>query len=125
METIILVIFALHMLGLAAVIGPFFLQLRRKHGFEFGVMLIGAITQLVTGVMLVGLIEATGEGDLNYTKIAIKFVFAVIVLVAVVLAKVQQRKASAAGTSERIALPWLHITGAAAIVNVFVAALWP
>lgn len=124
MEVLIHIFFVLHMLGLAAVIGAFFFQLRRKSGFEFRVMLIGAITQLATGLALVGLIQVEGEEELNNAKIAVKLGIALIVLVAVIIGGSRQKKAGTGGLSEKAALPWLHIAGAGAIANVLVAALW-
>jgi hypothetical protein len=124
MEIVTHIFFVLHMLGLAAVIGSFFFQLRRKSGFEFRIMLIGAITQLVTGLALVGLIQAAGDEELNNAKIAVKLGIAVVVLIAVIIGGSRQKKAGTGGLSEKIALPWLHIAGAGAIANVLVAALW-
>ncbi|MBH0009656.1 hypothetical protein ESZ53_11470 [Salinibacterium sp. UTAS2018] len=123
-EPIIHTVLALHILGLALIIGSFALQLRRKEGFELGTMLIGAITQLVTGLILVGLVTMNDE-DVNNAKIAVKLIFAVVVLVAVLVARARQAKALSAGTSEKKAtLPFLHLAGMGALINVFVAVLW-
>ncbi|CAO1649366.1 hypothetical protein I6E68_12580 [Salinibacterium sp. NSLL150] len=123
-EPIIHTVLALHILGLALIIGSFALQLRRKEGFELGTMLIGAITQLVTGLILVGLVQMNDE-DVNNAKIAVKLIFAIVVLVAVMIARSRQAKALSAGTSEKKAtLPFLHLAGMGALINVFVAVLW-
>ena len=119
------IILVLHFLGLSLILGAFFVQLGRKQGFQFGTMLIGAITQLVTGLAMVGLAEASGDSDLSYTKIAVKTIFAVVVLVAVIIARSRQAKALSAGTSEKKAvIPFMHIAGLGALINVFVAVLW-
>ena len=124
LEPIFLVLLVFHFLGLSLIIGSFALQLRRKQGFEFGTMLIGAITQLVTGLALVGVLQMGGE-DVNNAKIAVKTVFAVVVLVAVLVARSRQAKALSAGTSEKkAALPFLHLAGMGALINVLVAVLW-
>lgn len=124
LEPIVLVLLVFHFLGLSLIIGSFALQLRRKQGFEFGTMLIGAITQLVTGLALVGVLQMGGE-DVNNAKIAVKTVFAVVVLVAVLVARSRQAKALSAGTSEKkAALPFLHLAGMGALINVLVAVLW-
>jgi hypothetical protein len=124
LEPIVLVLLVFHFLGLSLIIGSFALQLRRKQGFEFGTMLIGAITQLVTGLALVGVLQMGGE-DVNNAKIAVKLIFAVIVLIAVLVARMRQRKALVAGTSEKkAALPFLHLAGMGALINVLVAVLW-
>jgi len=112
-----------HLIGLAAVIGPFLLQLRLKSGFDFRVMLSGAIVQVVTGLLLVGVAQAR-HVDVDNAKIAVKLAIGVLVLAAVIVARVKQRQAVAAGSAERASLPWLHIAGAGAIANVLVAVLW-
>ncbi|QYH34628.1 hypothetical protein [Salinibacterium sp. M195] len=123
-EPIISVLVVFHILGLALIIGSFALQLRRKQGFEFGTMLIGAITQLVTGLALVGLLQMADE-EVNNAKIAVKLVFAIVVLVSVLVARSRQAKALTAGTSEKkAALPFLHLAGMGALINVLVAVLW-
>jgi ABC-type spermidine/putrescine transport system permease subunit II len=112
-----------HILGLAAIIGPFILQLRTKHGFRFAPMLTGAIVQVVTGIGLVAVREM-GDLDVNNAKIGVKMAIALIVLVAVIVAVVRQRRAIAAATSDRVSLPWMHVAGAGAILNVIVAVAW-
>jgi hypothetical protein len=112
-----------HILGLAAIIGSFILQLRTNSGFRFGPMLTGAIVQVVTGVGLVAVREI-GDLDVNNAKIGVKMAIALIVLVAAIVAVVRQRRAVAAGTSDRVSLPWMHIAGAGAILNVIVAVAW-
>ncbi len=105
-----------HLLGLAAIIGAFFLQMRRKSDFVLMPTLIGAITQLVTGLALVGVGEV-GNENIIYAKIAVKTVIAVIVLAAAIAAVVVQRKGG------RVQ-PFFHAAGGLAIVNVFVAVFW-
>ncbi|EAR24637.1 hypothetical protein A20C1_11181 [marine actinobacterium PHSC20C1] len=123
-EPVILALLVFHILGLSLIIGSFALQLRRKEGFELGTIVIGAITQLVTGLALVGMLQVGGE-DVNNAKIAVKTTFAIVVLVAVLMARSRQAKALSAGTSEKTAvLPFLHLAGMGAIINVLVAVLW-
>jgi len=122
-EIIRSVLLVIHILGLALIFGSFALQMRRKQGFEFGTMLIGAITQLVTGLALVGVLQA-GDGDVNNTKIGVKTVFAIVVLIAVLAARARQKKALATGGNEKAALPFLHLAGMGALINVVIAVLW-
>ncbi|MCS0499756.1 hypothetical protein [Protaetiibacter mangrovi] len=110
------ILFTAHMLGLAAVIGTFFVQMRKDDGFAVGVILAGAITQVVSGVGLVGVAQA-GDHDLNMIKITVKLVIALVVLVAAILAFVAQRRGG------RVK-PWFHTAGGLAIVNVVVAVFW-
>lgn len=105
-----------HFLGLAAIIGSFFLQIRRKSEFVLMPTLVGAITQVVTGLALVGVAEATSE-ELIYAKIAVKTVIAVIVLAAAIAAVVVQRRGG------RVQ-PFFHAAGGLAIANVVVAVFW-
>jgi len=109
-------ILAVHFLGLAAIVGAFFVQMRAKDGFATGVVLAGAITQLVTGLALVGVRQAS-DLDVNNIKIAVKLGIAVIVLIAAIVAHVQSRR----GGKVR---PAFHTAGGLAIVNVLVAVLW-
>jgi len=123
-EPIVLALLVFHFIGLSLIIGSFALQMRRKEGFELGTMLIGAITQLVTGLALVGVLQA-GDGDVNNAKIAVKTTFAIVVLVAVLMARSRRAKALSSGTSEKTAvLPFLHLAGMGALINVLVAVLW-
>ncbi|HOB57217.1 MAG TPA: hypothetical protein PLU61_07190 [Rhodoglobus sp.] len=116
MEILKLVLVAAHFLGMAAIVGSFFVQMRRKSDFVLTPLLAGAITQVVTGLALVGLAEATGD-DLIYAKIAVKLTIAVVVLVAAILAVVTQRKGG------RVQ-PWFHAAGGLAVINVLVAVFW-
>lgn len=107
---------AVHLLGLAAIVGAFFVQLRATDGFATGVMLAGAITQVVTGLALVGVRQAEDLG-VNNVKIAIKLGLAIVVLVAAIIAHVQRRRGG------RVK-PAFHTAGGLAVVNVLVAVLW-
>jgi len=80
----------LHFIGLAALFGGFFVQMKSTTKVVNPAMFHGALTQLVTGVVLVGLAE-TGAGDeeLNMTKISIKLL---VVLVITVLVFMNRKK---------------------------------
>lgn len=115
------ILVALHFLGLAAIIGSFFVQLRRKSDFVLLPTLIGAITQVVTGLALVGLAQAAiaagADFEVNNAKIAVKLVIAVIVLGAAIAAVVIQKRGG------RVQ-PFFHAAGGLAVVNVLVAVFW-
>jgi hypothetical protein len=123
MEFLRLLLVAVHIIGLSMIIGPFLFQVSRKAGFETGLMQIGAITQLVTGIALVGLREA-GDLPVDHVKIGVKLVVTVLALVTVVLAARKQKAADAGRAAPKAPLPFFHSTGALAIVNVFIAVLW-
>lgn len=116
MEIVRLILLALHLLGLAAIIGVFLVQMRAASGFRTDLLLGGAITQVVTGLALVGVREASDLG-VDHIKIAVKLAIAVVVLVAAIIAHRQQRKGGKVK-------PAFHTAGGLAVVNVLVAVLW-
>jgi len=82
----------LHFIGLTALFGGFFGQMKSTTKVVNPAMFHGALTQLVTGIVLVGLTE-TGAGDeeLNMTKISIKLL---VVLIITILVFINRKKAS-------------------------------
>lgn len=116
MDIIHSILLVAHLLGMATIVGAFFLQQRRKTDFLLAPILGGAITQVVTGLALVGFAEAT-DGDLIYAKIGVKLAIAVVVLVAAIVATVVQKRGG------RVQ-PWFHTAGGLAVVNVLVAVFW-
>lgn len=116
MEILHSIVLVAHFLGMAAIVGSFFVQMRRKSDFVLGPLLIGAIVQLVTGLALVGL-ATSGDEPLNYAKIGVKLGIAVVVLVAAIAAVLVKNKGG------RVQ-PWFHTAGGLAVVNVLVAVFW-
>lgn len=116
LEIIRLVLLTAHILGLAAIVGAFFVQMRAKEGFATGVMLTGAIAQVVTGLALVGVREVS-DLEVNNVKIAVKLGLAIVVLGAAIVAHVQRRRGGKVK-------PAFHTAGGLAIANVLVAVLW-
>jgi hypothetical protein len=110
------ILLAAHFLGLAAIVGAFFVQMRASGGFATGVVLTGAITQLVTGLALVGVRQAS-DLEVNNLKIAVKLGIALVVVVAAIIAHVQKRRGGKVK-------PAFHTAGGLAIVNVLVAVFW-
>jgi heme/copper-type cytochrome/quinol oxidase subunit 2 len=117
-----------HFLGLAMIIGPFLIQMRAHTGYAFSWVLAGGIVQLVTGLLLTGLAEMRLADDpdmsLDHTKIAVKTVSAIVIFILALIAYRRQKK-MAPGATQRSLLPLLHVAGALAITNVFIAVLWP
>jgi hypothetical protein len=113
MEIAYNLILILHFIGLASVVGGFLVQMRSAERGVNPAMWHGALTQLVTGVILVGLAEMQDE-DVDHAKIGVKLA---ITLVITVLAFVGRKKP----------LPqtgmWAAI-GALSIANIFIAVLW-
>ena len=106
----------LHFIGLASLLGGFLVQMKSPDKGVNPAMLHGALTQLVTGVLLVGIASAglvPGE-EVDHAKIAVKLL---IVLVITALAFVGRKR-----TPPQVGL-WGAI-GALTLVNVVIAVFW-
>jgi hypothetical protein len=111
----------LHLVGLSALLGGFLVQikaLRAKTAEILPAIVHGAWTAFVTGLLLVGVREwelALGGGyDLDHSKIAIKSVVALIVLVLVML---NRKKKPVSGSA-------LGTIGGLTFLNVVLAVFW-
>lgn len=105
----------LHFIGLASLLGGFLVQMSSSEKGVNPAMLHGALTQLVTGLLMVGLIESGSvDEEANMTKISVKLG---IVVVITVLAFIGRRK-----QPPQVAL-W-GIIGALTLANVVIAVLW-
>lgn len=113
METLKGIVLVLHFIGLAAIIGGVLAQRRATPKRIDALVFHGALTQLVTGLALVGLVQATDD-HVNNPKIGLKLV---ILLVITFLAW-RYRKAEAVATSVWAAIGLLTVT------NVAIAVLW-
>ena len=117
-----------HFLGLAMMIGPFLLQMRQRNGYAFNWLLTGATIQLVTGSLLVGLAEMrladNPDEAVNHVKIGVKLGLALIAFIAAFIGYRRQKK-GATGASERPLMPFFHTAGGLAVIEVFIAVLWP
>ncbi len=115
MDFIYNLVFILHFIGLASLVGGFIVQMSSPDKGVNAAMFHGALTQLVTGLIMVGMVEGGAiEDELNMTKISVKLA---IVLVVTVLALIGRKK-----TPPQVAL-WGAI-GALSIANIFIAVLW-
>ncbi|WP_152187824.1 hypothetical protein [Georgenia satyanarayanai] len=106
------ILLVLHLVGWAIVLGGTVTNLRTPR-LAPGV-LHGALTALVTGVLMVGVAEAALDAELDHVKIAVKLVVAAVVTALVVAAG--RRKEPSRGLMGSIAL--------LTVVNIAVAALW-
>ncbi len=106
----------LHFIGLASLLGGFLVQMKSPDKGVNPAMWHGALTQLVTGVILQGMLESAvvGDGEVDTWKLATKLV---ITLVVTILAFVGRRKAP-----PQVAF-WAAI-GALTLVNVVLAVFW-
>ena len=108
-----------HFIGLAAIVGPFLLQMRKNGDFAVAAVFGGAITQLATGLLLVTVAELSG-GDLNHMKIGIKLLIALLVFVAALLGWLRARKTG----NDRSIKKFFHTAGGLALINVVLAVFW-
>lgn len=112
MEIVRQVLLILHLLGWAALFGGLLVQLKGPYAVN-ALMRDGAGTAFVTGLLLVGVLEA-GDGAVDHMKIGVKFALSLIILVLVM------------ANLRKPALPkglFLGI-GALTVINVGVAVLW-
>ncbi|WP_077488631.1 hypothetical protein [Sinomonas mesophila] len=110
-----------HIVGAAMIIGPWIANMKQPtvgpRQFD------GAMTQLLTGVILMGLIPVLRQtdeafADPNYPKLIVKFSVAVIVGA---LAFVGNRKRK---SGEAVAPGLAHAVGGLALLNVAIATIW-
>jgi hypothetical protein len=111
----------LHLIGMAALLGGFLVQikaLRAKTAEVLPAMAHGAWTSLLTGLLLVGVAEwelAMGGGqEIDHSKIAIKFVVVAIIVTLVML----HRKKKPVSSSV------LGTIGGLSLLNVVLAVFW-
>jgi hypothetical protein len=131
MSVLIGVLVVLHLLGAAAIIGPW-LAAPREGRIRMA-MVWGARAQVVTGIVLVGLHEMSSDPSdaLNRTKIGVKLVVALACAACAEIANGRQRRALAAATpgdgTTTATLPatgLVQATALLAILNVCIAVLW-
>jgi hypothetical protein len=111
----------LHLVGLSALLGGFLVQikaLRAKTAEILPAIVHGAWTAFITGLLLVGVREwelaLDGGRDLDHSKIAIKTVVALIVVVLVML---NRKKKPVSGSI-------LGTIGGLTFLNVVLAVFW-
>ncbi|MER7106548.1 hypothetical protein [Streptomyces sp. NPDC000229] len=116
MDVLINVFVALHVIGIAALLGGFLTQMKAmgEGAARFGpAMLHGALTMLVTGVVLVGLNQADDQ-TVNNIKIGVKLAVLVVILGLVYVKRDEERVDKAA----------FGAVGGLTMANIFIATLW-
>ncbi|MCX4586468.1 hypothetical protein [Streptomyces sp. NBC_01481] len=116
MDVLINVFVALHIIGIASLLGGFLTQMKAMGAgtARFSpAMLHGALTMLVTGVVLVGLNQADDQ-PVNSLKIGIKLAVLVVVLGLVYVKR----------DEEKVDKALFGAVGGLTIANIFIATLW-
>ncbi|MFD3436050.1 hypothetical protein ACFWU3_00935 [Streptomyces sp. NPDC058685] len=116
MDVLINAFVALHIIGIAALLGGFLTQMKAmsEGTARFGpAMLHGALTMLVTGVALVGLNQADDQ-TVNNLKIGIKLAVLVVILGLVYVKR----------DEESVEKPLFAAVGGLTVANIFIATLW-
>jgi hypothetical protein len=116
MEILKNVILAIHIIGIASLLGGVLVQIpavRKNAARILPAILHGAWTMLVTGVILVGLQYPLGH-DVNNVKIGIKLAVLVVILV---IALVNRKR-------ETVARWVVPVLGVLAVANILIATVW-
>ncbi|MEU3187076.1 hypothetical protein ABZ707_23170 [Streptomyces sp. NPDC006923] len=116
MDVLINVFVALHIIGIASLLGGFLTQMKAMSAgtARFSpAMLHGALTMLVTGVALVGLHQAEGHA-VNTLKIGVKLAVLIVILGVVYVKR----------DDEVAPKPLFGTVGGLTVANVLIATLW-
>ncbi|MDV8148522.1 MULTISPECIES: hypothetical protein [Arthrobacter] len=105
----------LHIVGAAMIVGIWIGNMKKPtvHPRQFD----GAALQLITGIVMMGLIPAL-DMEANYFKLGIKFAIALAVAVLAFMGRRKYKK------DEPISKGLAHSVGGLALLNVAIATLW-
>ncbi|GHI87888.1 hypothetical protein [Streptomyces xanthophaeus] len=116
MDVLINVFVGLHIIGIASLLGGFLTQMKAMSAGTarfVPAMLHGALTMLVTGVLLVGFREMDGSA-VNNIKIGVK-----LAILFVILALVYVKR-----DEEHVEKALFGAVGGLTVINIFIAVLW-
>ncbi|MEU0161336.1 hypothetical protein ABZ154_21495 [Streptomyces sp. NPDC006261] len=116
MNALIGVFVALHIIGIASLLGGFLTQMKAMGAGTarfVPAMLHGALTMLVTGVALVGLNQADDQ-TVNNVKIGVKLALLVVILALVYVKRDEEKVEKGAFAA----------VGGLTAANIFIATLW-
>ncbi|MFC9457673.1 hypothetical protein ACFWN5_35805 [Streptomyces sp. NPDC058430] len=116
MDVLIHLFVGLHIIGIASLLGGFLTQMKAmgKGTARFvPAMLHGALTMLVTGVVLVGLNQADGN-PVDNIKIGVKLALLIVILGLVYVKR----------DDEKVDKGLFGLVGLLTTANIFIAVLW-
>ncbi|MFI1398894.1 hypothetical protein [Streptomyces sp. NPDC020681] len=116
MDVLINVFVALHIIGIASLLGGFLTQMKAMSAGTARftpAMLHGALTMLITGVALVGLNQADDQ-PVNNLKVGIKLAVLVVILGLVYVKR----------DEEKVEKALFGVVGGLTVANIFIATLW-
>ncbi|MCX4964333.1 hypothetical protein ACIGJO_14865 [Streptomyces sp. NPDC079020] len=116
MDVLINIFVALHIIGIASLLGGFLTQMKAMGAGTarfVPAMLHGALTMLVTGVALVGLNQADDQ-TVNNIKIGVKLLILVVILALVYIKRDEEKVDKGAFAA----------VGGLTVANIFIATLW-
>ncbi|MFE7510375.1 hypothetical protein ACFU8I_03985 [Streptomyces sp. NPDC057540] len=116
MDVLINVFVALHIIGIASLLGGFLTQMKAMGAgtARFSpAMLHGALTMLITGIALVGLNQADDQ-TVNNLKVGIKLAILVVILGLVYVKR----------DEEKVDKGLFAAVGGLTMLNIFIATLW-
>ncbi|MFF9097002.1 MULTISPECIES: hypothetical protein [unclassified Streptomyces] len=116
MDVLIHLFVGLHIIGIASLLGGFLTQMKamgRGTARFVPAMLHGALTMLVTGVVLVGLNQAD-DHTVNNIKIGVKLALLIVILGLVYVKR----------DEETVDKRLFGLVGLLTVANIFIAVLW-
>ncbi|MFF9170028.1 MULTISPECIES: hypothetical protein [unclassified Streptomyces] len=116
MDVLIHLFVGLHIIGIASLLGGFLTQMKamgRGAARFVPAMLHGALTMLVTGVVLVGLNQAD-DHTVNNIKIGVKLALLIVILGLVYVKR----------DEETVDKRLFGLVGLLTVANIFIAVLW-
>jgi hypothetical protein len=113
MEFVYHLLVVLHFIGLASLLGGFLVQIKSSPRVVNSAMVHGVITQLVTGVLIVGVAEMQ-DWEVDHAKVGVKLAIALVVAVLVFMNRRRETLSTGA---------WAAI-GGLTIANIVVAVFW-
>ena len=106
-----------HFVGAAALLGGWLATFSKPTVLRW--QFIGACLQLVSGVLLVGLLEMSDDaGPVNHIKITVKLLVLVAVLVAAAIGRRKVKRV------EDVSVGLAHSVGGLTLLNVAIAVFW-